>query len=103
MTDLRLGALCWNQYTDWPSLLGAGVRAETLGYDSLWTWDHLYPIVGNSDGPIHEGWLPLAAWAQLRTRIGTGWRAAPKRFANQDCPLRVARPSTHIPTARHTP
>ena len=39
MPDVRLGALCWNQYTDWPSLLAAGTRAETLGYDSLWTWE----------------------------------------------------------------
>ena len=33
MTDVRLGALCWNQYTDWPSLLEAGKRADRLGYD----------------------------------------------------------------------
>ena len=43
---LRIGALCWNQYTDWPALLEAGKRADRLGYESLWTWDHLYPIVG---------------------------------------------------------
>ncbi len=38
---IRLGALCWNQYTDWPSLLEAGIRADRLGYDSLWTWDQV--------------------------------------------------------------
>lgn len=43
MTKVSLGALCWNQYTDWRSLLEAGVRAERLGYDSLWTWDCTYP------------------------------------------------------------
>ena len=32
MTPVRLGALCWNQYTDWPSLLEAGVRADRLGF-----------------------------------------------------------------------
>ncbi len=46
MSDIRIGALCWNQYTTWPDLLEAGRRADRLGYDSLWTWDHLYPIVG---------------------------------------------------------
>ena len=46
MTEVKIGALCWNQYTDWPSLLEAGIRADGLGYDTLWTWDHLYPIVG---------------------------------------------------------
>ena len=40
MPDVYLGALCWNQNSDWPSLLGAGGRAETLGYDSLWTCNH---------------------------------------------------------------
>ncbi len=72
MPDIRLGALCWNQYTGWPALLEAGRRADRLGYDSLWTWDHLYPIVGDSNGPILEGWMALAAWAQATTRIQIG-------------------------------
>ena len=37
MPPIRLGALCWNQYTDWPSLLEAGIRADRLGFDTLWT------------------------------------------------------------------
>ena len=28
--EIRLGALCWNQYTDWPALLEAGRRADRL-------------------------------------------------------------------------
>jgi alkanesulfonate monooxygenase SsuD/methylene tetrahydromethanopterin reductase-like flavin-dependent oxidoreductase (luciferase family) len=38
--EIEIGALCWNQHTDRPSLLQAGVRADERGYDSLWTWDH---------------------------------------------------------------
>jgi hypothetical protein len=37
MINIKLGALCWHQYTDWASLLEADVRADRLGYDSLWT------------------------------------------------------------------
>ena len=40
VSEVKLGALCWNQYTDWPSLLQAGIRADELGYSSMWTWDH---------------------------------------------------------------
>ena len=72
MTDIRLGALCWNQYTPWPDLLAAGQRADRLGYDTLWTWDHLYPIVGSHEGPILEGWLTLAAWAQATEHVRIG-------------------------------
>ena len=34
---IKLGANCWNQYTDWPSFLAAMQRAEGLGYESLVT------------------------------------------------------------------
>src|SRR5438309_1052205 len=50
MADIRLGVLCWNQYTDWQSLLEAGTRVDELGYHSLWTWDHLYPILIGGGG-----------------------------------------------------
>ena len=72
MSGIKIGALCWNQYTDWLTLLAAGQRADRLGYDTLWTWDHLYPIIGNHEGPILEGWLVLAGWASstYSTRIG---------------------------------
>ena len=65
MTEVKIGALIWNQYTTWPSMREAAVRADELGYDDLWTWDHLYPIVGDWQGPIFEGWLTVAAWAQI--------------------------------------
>lgn len=42
-TEVKLSALCWNQYTDWASLREAGVQAEAHGYDTVWTWDHLSP------------------------------------------------------------
>jgi alkanesulfonate monooxygenase SsuD/methylene tetrahydromethanopterin reductase-like flavin-dependent oxidoreductase (luciferase family) len=80
VSDVRLGALCWNQYTTWPALLEAGRRADRLGFDTLWTWDHLYPIVGSSDGPILEGWLTLAAWAQATERIRIGLMVGANTF-----------------------
>ena len=60
----KVGVLVWNQYTDWPAMLQAGQRADALGYDSLWTWDHLYPIIGDPNGPFLEGYMVMAAWSQ---------------------------------------
>ena len=102
MSDLRLGALCWNQYTDWPSLLAAGVRAEELGYESLWTWDHLYPIVGSSDGPIHEGWLTLAAWAQATKRIRIGLMVGANTVREPSLTAKMATTLDHISGGRAT-
>jgi alkanesulfonate monooxygenase SsuD/methylene tetrahydromethanopterin reductase-like flavin-dependent oxidoreductase (luciferase family) len=102
MSDLRLGALCWNQYTDWPSLLEAGRRADALGYHSLWTWDHLYPIVGSSDGPIHEGWLTLAAWAQATKRIRIGLMVGANTFREPALTAKMATTLDHISNGRAT-
>jgi hypothetical protein len=33
MGQVRIGANCWNQWTPWPALLEAGIRADRLGYD----------------------------------------------------------------------
>ncbi|MHB8399670.1 MAG: LLM class flavin-dependent oxidoreductase [Candidatus Limnocylindrales bacterium] len=72
MSAIKLGALCWSQYSDWPSLRDVGRRADHLGYDTLWTWDHLYPMVGSVEGPILEGWMVAAAWAEVTTHVRIG-------------------------------
>ena len=90
-TPLRLGALCWNQHTDWPSLLAAGRRADRLGYDTLWTWDHLYPIVGSSHGPILEPWLVITAWAQATERVRIGLMVGANTFREPDLMAREGR------------
>jgi alkanesulfonate monooxygenase SsuD/methylene tetrahydromethanopterin reductase-like flavin-dependent oxidoreductase (luciferase family) len=79
---IRLGALPWPQYTDWASLRTAGIRAEELGYDSLWTWDHLYPIVGSHHGPMFEGYLSLAGWVAATSKIRIGLMVGANPFRN---------------------
>ena len=100
MPEVKIGALCWNQYTDWPSLLEAGIRADRLGYDTLWTWDHLYPIVGDSHGPIFEGWLVLTAWAQATQRIRIGLMVGANTFREPTLVAKMATTLDHISNGR---
>lgn len=100
MNEIKIGALCWNQYTDWPSLLQAGIRADELGYSSLWTWDHLYPIVGSSDGPILEGWMTLAAWAQATERVRIGLMVGANTFREPSLVAKMATTLDHISNGR---
>jgi alkanesulfonate monooxygenase SsuD/methylene tetrahydromethanopterin reductase-like flavin-dependent oxidoreductase (luciferase family) len=100
VTDIRLGVLCWNQYTDWPSFLEAGVRADRLGYDTLWTWDHLYPIIGDSHGPIFEGWLAITAWAMATERIRIGLMVGANTFRNPALVAKMATTLDHISNGR---
>jgi alkanesulfonate monooxygenase SsuD/methylene tetrahydromethanopterin reductase-like flavin-dependent oxidoreductase (luciferase family) len=98
--QVKIGALCWNQYTEWPPLLAAGIRADELGYDSLWTWDHLYPIVGDSHGPNYEGWLTITAWAQATTQIRIGLMVSANTFREPTLSAKLATTLDHISGGR---
>ncbi|MEW6226163.1 MAG: LLM class flavin-dependent oxidoreductase [Chloroflexota bacterium] len=100
LSDVKIGALCWNQYTEWPRLLDAGIRADQLGYDTLWTWDHLYPIVGDSRGPNYEGWLTLAAWAQATKQIRIGLMVGANTFRAPTLTAKLATTLDHISNGR---
>ncbi|CAN5514537.1 MAG: LLM class flavin-dependent oxidoreductase [Chloroflexi bacterium] len=104
MTDrtggAKFGAITWNQYTDWQALRDAGIRADTLGYDSIWTWDHLYPIVGSDDGPIFEGWLTLAAWAEATEHARIGLMVGANPFRNPALVAKMATTLDHISNGR---
>jgi alkanesulfonate monooxygenase SsuD/methylene tetrahydromethanopterin reductase-like flavin-dependent oxidoreductase (luciferase family) len=97
---IKLGANCWGQYTDWASLREAGIRADGLGFDSLWTWDHLYPIVGSHEGPIFEGWLTLAAWAEATERATIGLMVGANTFRNPALVAKMATTLDHISAGR---
>ena len=75
-------------------------RADRLGYSSLWTWDHLYPIVGDSHGPIFEGWLTLAAWAQATERVRIGLMVGANTFRNPALVAKMATTLDHISGGR---
>src|SRR6185503_2747594 len=42
MTDLKFGILLWNQAATWDEMLASAREVDRLGYEHLWTWDHLY-------------------------------------------------------------
>jgi len=69
---VTLGVVPWSQAATWPEMLAVAQLAEALGYEHLWTWDHLLAIYGDPDQPIFEGWSTVAAWAMATRRIRIG-------------------------------
>jgi len=47
-------------------------EAEELGVDSIYTWDHFYPLSGDPDGRHFEGATSLAALAAATERVKIG-------------------------------
>jgi alkanesulfonate monooxygenase SsuD/methylene tetrahydromethanopterin reductase-like flavin-dependent oxidoreductase (luciferase family) len=56
--------------------------AERLGYDHVWTWDHLYSIYGDPYQAIFEGYTTLAAWAMATERVKLGLLVGANTFRN---------------------
>jgi F420-dependent oxidoreductase-like protein len=61
------------QHTTWPDMLAVWQAADQIEiFESGWTFDHFYPIRGDSNGPCLEGWVTLTALAQATTRVRLG-------------------------------
>lgn len=82
MTDFRFGILLWSQVGTWPEMLDAARRVDRLGYDHLWTWDHLHAIMGDPLQPIFEGYVALGAWATATERTKLGLLVGANTFRN---------------------
>ena len=100
MTRISLGIALWSQASDWPSFLAAARDAEALGYDHVWTWDHLTAIFGDPDQPIFEGYTALAAVAQATDTIRLGLFVGANTFRNPGLAVKAITTIDHISAGR---
>ena len=72
MSELKLGVTL-PQFTAEPAhVVDAALRAEALGLDSAWVFDHLWPLSGGKERPALEAWTMLAYLAAATSRIELG-------------------------------
>lgn len=98
--ETRLGILLWSQATDWDDFERAAIRIDELGYEHLWTWDHLYAIFGDPYQPIFEGYATLAAWAKVTRRARLGLLVGANTFRNPGLTTKLAVTLDHISGGR---
>ncbi len=70
---IRFGIQTGQQNVSYEEIRDLWSKADGWGYDSLWVFDHFYPIfVPDPTGPCMEGWTLLSALSQhtKRARIG---------------------------------
>jgi len=99
-TDFKLGILLWSQATDWPAFERAARKVDELGYEHLWTWDHLHAIFGEPQQPIFDGYLSVAAWAKVTTRVKLGLLVGANTFRNPGLVAKMVTTLDHISDGR---
>jgi probable F420-dependent oxidoreductase len=72
VSEIRLSVQVRPQHADYPTMRRAWLEAEKLDVDTVFTWDHFFPLFGDADGKHLECLALLAAMAETteRPRIG---------------------------------
>jgi len=96
----KLGLSVYPQETSWEAMIEVVRRADELGYDSLWTWDHLLGIGRSGRQSVFEAWTTVAAWAATTSRAMLGLLVCANTLRNPGLIAKSAVTVDHISGGR---
>ena len=97
---IKIGVQLHPQRTTYEEYRRAWIQLDEMGVDSLWTWDHFFPIYPNGNGPHFEGWTLLAALGALSRNAEVGCLVTGIGYRNPALLSNMAKTVDHITDGR---